>query len=100
MTVSDISSLKVMAQAVARADACPEPDGIEIAMLAMAATAAEAIREIIWARNCGHAPNRDRVRRPLVDLAAAALLMVKRMDAGEWPEGKYHPAAETDGHAQ
>lgn len=99
MTVSDIS-LKVMAQAVARADACFETDSIEIAILAVLNKAADASREIVLARCYERKVDRDKVRRPLVDVAAAALLMVTRMDAGEWPEGKYHPAAETDGHAQ
>jgi hypothetical protein len=93
--VSDIS-LKAMAETVARAGACPEPDSIEIAMLAMMATAAEAIREITWARNCGHAPNRDRVRRPLVDVAAAALLIVTRIDAGDWCDVRNTQGGETD----
>ena len=83
MAVSDIS-LKAMAEAVARADACSEPDSIEIAILAMLNKAVDASREIVLARSCGHKLNRDKVRRPLVDVAATALLMVTRIDAGEW----------------
>jgi hypothetical protein len=99
MTVSEIKQ-GLLDETVERACKCTLPDSIEIAILAVLNKAADASREIVLARCYERKVDRDKVRRPLVDVAAAALLMVTRMDAGEWPEGKYHPAAETDGHAQ
>ena len=95
MTVSEIS-LKAIAEAVARADACSEPDSIEITILAMLNKAVDASREIVLARSCGHKLNRDKVRRPLVDVAAAALLMVTRIDAGDWCDVRNTQGGETD----
>lgn len=73
-------------EAVARARECTLPDSIEITMLAVLDQVANASREIVEAHCYGDKLHREEVRLPLVDLAAVALLMVARIDAGAWPE--------------
>ncbi|MFA5636551.1 MAG: hypothetical protein WC977_11695 [Anaerovoracaceae bacterium] len=77
---------ELFAEAVERACKCTLPDSIEITMLAVLDQVAAASREIVEAHCYGDKLHREEVRLPLVDLAAVALLMVARIDAGAWPD--------------
>lgn len=70
-----------------RAAVCVLPDDPQTAMLLVVREFGYACGEAVDAHCYDAHPRKDDLRRAAVDVAAAALVMVARLDGGEWDDG-------------